>query len=505
MDKQAIEKELKSIFNLFKACMDKDYLLSMCEERGLLVNASLIKEAEDNYLSFEKVFKELVASKASKNLLLNTITSYNSNFHIVSKTVRPKSDPTQDAVQKKQEQEIKRILKENKKDLAKPLSKTLGKVWDRAFIIEMEKRYGNWDKSKKSFVNNEGQPLISISNLDSIQDYVYGAVSRSVRTMPRGWTSEDFAEGILAYMFYPSAVGSSKKDFYEYLDGYLENAKSEGKLPLEITGLLKKHISDKSSEFIAKHINKQFADETSLDSQIEYVKEIQTQLLKEKREDNRNKLQNKLEKAESRLRGLQEAVNRHKAPINEADPGAIQKHKFVEMDLSPSGEEIPFSSDNIDMVADIREAIEDTIIQNDLVESFTKYLKENADDKTFKVFKLVIENDDLSLSNKEEIRKLLEIADADDLEINSRNLVTISGKLKIHLAEYALKNDDVKMLESLEKMNLLPERFKVKKSFENIMSEEILSTIDFLEKSLKTPSPKVSSVIRYLEALSQKI
>ena len=478
MDKQAIENELKSIVRLFKACTDKNYLIKLCSDKGILDKISNLKKAKDNDLDFSEKYARLVKEDADTVTKFGTVMYH----HNIAKTVRPKSDPTQDALLQKQKKEINRILKDNEGFEKKPLSKNLGKVWDKAFIIEMEKRYGTWDSKSKSFLNDQGQALVKVSDLNSIQDYVYSIVSRKIQNMPRGWTTEDFAEGILAYMFYPSAAGYSAKDFYDYVDTYLEQAKESGNLPLEVGPLLKRFISDRTKNFIKFNINKQFADEVDLENQIDYIDNIQRQINDAKREDQRDALIKKLENAKERLKYLQDKVNKHKTKIDDASPGAIPVHPFVKKDVSQDGEVIEFTPDKIDFVGDVRDAIEDIIIKEDLVNDFTSYLKQNADDKTFRVFKLVIENDDLTLENKKEIRKFLELEDAKELEISDRNITTIAGKLRNHLAEYALDRDDPEMLKALDKMNLLPERYKIKKS-----------------------NDKIATIVSYIKELSNKI
>lgn len=453
MDRQAVEKELNEIFNLFKACVDKKHLMKVLEDKGLIVNASILKEAEEQELKFASVFKSLVDIDASGSLKLGTISTFNKAFSKIGKgSTRPKNDPTQDAVQKKQEKEIEKILKENKKELQKPFN--LGKIWDRAFIIEMERRYGKYNKETHSFLNNEGQGLISLKDLGSIQDYVKYIVNDRSRAIPRGWDAETIVDNVLAYIFYPE----DSESLYDVLDTNLEKAKKEKKLPIEMTGLIINFVKNHITNYFKMITKKQFVTEGMVDSQIEELENLKKKLESASSDEEKLKIQKKIDSTIEELNTLKNKLNHQSNDLDESDTdsGVIPKHKFVDMDVSPSGEEVVFSPTRVEMVSDVKDAIK-LLIEEDLQEDFSKFLKEKSDDLTFKIFGLVMENNDVNISTPAKIKELLQDVKATDSAISQ-----VGNKLKNYLAEYASKTDDLDLLKSMDKYDLLPAKYKIK-------------------------------------------
>jgi hypothetical protein len=77
MDKQAIENELNQIVKLYKACLDKKYLIQLCEEKGLLKKANQIIQNYKNKKIFEEKYKELLKNNSgiyNKICLINEFT-----------------------------------------------------------------------------------------------------------------------------------------------------------------------------------------------------------------------------------------------------------------------------------------------------------------------------------------------------------------------------------------------------------------------------------------------
>ena len=484
MERLEIESELKNIFKLMKASTDKDLLTKICEEKGLIVQSSILKESSDLEKNFEESFSNLLKISSSQKLLLDTVKAYDKKFrNIISKQVRPKSDPTFDEVEKKDQKNIKKILKDDKGQ--KGLSGVV-KVWNKAFMLTMEQRYGKWDPKQKSFVNEEGQALVSLKGSDgegirSIQDYVYATLERKIQGMPKGWTVEDLSDGILTYMFYPSAIESSSESVYDAIDRSLENGKAEGKLPVTVGGLIKKIFHNRAHNFIKSVVNQQFADEVLYDDVKEYIKELQERFNKEKNEEKKLKLKNKIERKQEELKTLENALKKHQDP-SEWDSGSVQRHKFVEMDFTPEGDrEFEFSPEKVEMIADTKELIEDLIIRKNLEEDFGKFVKKKGDDLTYRVYQVVMMDDSLDLTKKDDIRKMLEIADKSKLELSSFKLDTVSGKLKNLLAEYAYEKDDSDLLSAMDKMNILPKKYKIKKS-SNLGIEEFEKLVSYFEK-----------------------
>lgn len=80
MDKLELEKELNSVFRLYKACLDKNYLRELCAEKGLLKKANQIIENKKDIVSFKEQYSELLKNNASRYAKISLANKFNNKY-----------------------------------------------------------------------------------------------------------------------------------------------------------------------------------------------------------------------------------------------------------------------------------------------------------------------------------------------------------------------------------------------------------------------------------------
>lgn len=499
MEKKSVLKELNKIFILFRACVDKDYLNSLIDKRGLSNRVAFKKEADSHLDNFGRVFSALLKEGAGDVMLVSVIQDYVDSFETkISKRRRPKSDPTQ-------EKAIQRLMEKRHDEDSDQLSKEVKNlnIWDRAIRDLLAVAFGNEGKGKwKSEAEIDGKTIknvlfdssnLPVLSLDSLTKGLNNFAMSKIQSAPGHMDKHDVRDWMMMYVFFPGAVEkklkdqaedegvglqwSSKKPVTEYIAKEIEQTDQED-LPLDITSILMTNLNSAYKDFQKFVVKKEMPSKEKFD---EKYKNLKTEI------DNLKGKKDKSDKEEKEIKDKEEKLSEIFKKIKDLTPGdlGLQHQKVDDEDDS-----MP----DISMIADPMDLVNENFESPQMKKDFETYVERKGTDKTKKLVSILLsgkaDKDLGSPGSGADFMKKLEITNPQDFKKMVKEVI-------LHLANFAIISDLPKLWKGIVRRNKVPARYEDRKNqFEELKSQQKKSS--YMEN-------KVAGIVSYLEVLSKRV